>query len=306
MTFVTEHSGSSVKRFRWMTSSRSMALSLEQLHSVLVVLIVAIVAPLIKTDFYLASCYRAFVSDGLSDISCSRFRDANHGMHFAYRWSRRMWLMMWLQRLSGNAENTLTHTCTHEILADIRLEREREREEEEGKIYLTSSLRVMMQGGKDEEKERKEEEKEPADQSVVLGERVVLSCVVFNYSGIVQWTKDGLALGIGEGLRGERLKSCSGNEKKKNPSCRDQSEVEKGNNSATVSVLVSTPTRTIRNDLPRVQQRNALQPRDGEARLKNESQRVKATTDEEFFFSKFKKQWTKKKKKKKSENILLH
>lgn len=44
---------------------------------------------------------------------------------------------------------------------------------------------------------------EPADQSVVLGERVVLSCVVFNYSGIVQWTKDGLALGVGEGLRGK-------------------------------------------------------------------------------------------------------
>lgn len=44
---------------------------------------------------------------------------------------------------------------------------------------------------------------EPADQSVVLGERVVLSCVVFNYTGIVQWTKDGLALGVGEGLRGE-------------------------------------------------------------------------------------------------------
>ncbi|KAM6948132.1 kin of IRRE-like protein 1b [Aplochiton taeniatus] len=42
---------------------------------------------------------------------------------------------------------------------------------------------------------------EPADQSVVLGETVVLSCVVFNYSGIVQWTKDGLALGVGEGLR---------------------------------------------------------------------------------------------------------
>uniref|UniRef100_A0A8C5BT15 Kirre like nephrin family adhesion molecule 1b n=1 Tax=Gadus morhua TaxID=8049 RepID=A0A8C5BT15_GADMO len=37
--------------------------------------------------------------------------------------------------------------------------------------------------------------------SVVLGERVVLSCVVFNYTGIVQWTKDGLALGVGEGLR---------------------------------------------------------------------------------------------------------
>lgn len=85
---------------------------------------------------------------------------------------------------------------------------------------------------------------EPADQSVVLGERVVLSCVVFNYSGIVQWTKDGLALGIGEGLRGERRekKPRSGREEEKktttcaSPSCRDQSEVEKGNNSATVSV----------------------------------------------------------------------
>uniref|UniRef100_A0A3Q3IVW2 Ig-like domain-containing protein n=1 Tax=Monopterus albus TaxID=43700 RepID=A0A3Q3IVW2_MONAL len=42
---------------------------------------------------------------------------------------------------------------------------------------------------------------EPADQSVVQGQRVILSCVVFNYSGIVQWTKDGLALGIGEDLR---------------------------------------------------------------------------------------------------------
>lgn len=54
---------------------------------------------------------------------------------------------------------------------------------------------------------------EPADQSVVLGERVVLSCVVFNYSGIVQWTKDGLALGIGEGLRGKR-KEGAGAERK--------------------------------------------------------------------------------------------
>ncbi|KPP68819.1 kin of IRRE-like protein 1-like, partial [Scleropages formosus] len=42
---------------------------------------------------------------------------------------------------------------------------------------------------------------EPADQSVILGQRAVLSCVVFNYSGIVQWTKDGLALGIGDDLR---------------------------------------------------------------------------------------------------------
>ncbi|CAL8326571.1 unnamed protein product [Lota lota] len=42
---------------------------------------------------------------------------------------------------------------------------------------------------------------EPADQAVVRGQRVILFCVVFNYSGIVQWTKDGLALGIGEDLR---------------------------------------------------------------------------------------------------------
>lgn len=78
---------------------------------------------------------------------------------------------------------------------------------------------------------------EPADQSVVLGERVVLSCVVFNYSGIVQWTKDGLALGIGEGLRGER-NSVMGEKKNlaASPSCRDQSEVRKANNSATASV----------------------------------------------------------------------
>uniref|UniRef100_A0A3Q3WM38 Ig-like domain-containing protein n=1 Tax=Mola mola TaxID=94237 RepID=A0A3Q3WM38_MOLML len=48
---------------------------------------------------------------------------------------------------------------------------------------------------------------EPADQSVVRGQRVIMSCVVFNYSGIVQWTKDGLALGIGEDLLGETSSS---------------------------------------------------------------------------------------------------
>ncbi|KAJ8011541.1 hypothetical protein DPEC_G00059300 [Dallia pectoralis] len=42
---------------------------------------------------------------------------------------------------------------------------------------------------------------EPADQSVVLGNAIVLSCVIFNYTGIVQWTKDGLALGVEEGLK---------------------------------------------------------------------------------------------------------
>ncbi|XP_078526371.1 kin of IRRE-like protein 1 isoform X2 [Lissotriton helveticus] len=42
---------------------------------------------------------------------------------------------------------------------------------------------------------------EPKDQTVVAGQKVVLPCVVLNYSGIVQWTKDGLALGIGQGLK---------------------------------------------------------------------------------------------------------
>lgn len=31
----------------------------------------------------------------------------------------------------------------------------------------------------------------------------MLPCVLLNYSGIVQWTKDGLALGMGQGLKGE-------------------------------------------------------------------------------------------------------
>lgn len=81
---------------------------------------------------------------------------------------------------------------------------------------------------------------EPADQSVVLGERVVLSCVVFNYTGIVQWTKDGLALGIGEGLRGERrIKKCGIRRRKElsaSPSCRDQSEARRRSNSDMASV----------------------------------------------------------------------
>lgn len=51
---------------------------------------------------------------------------------------------------------------------------------------------------------------EPADQSVVRGQTVILSCVVFNYSGIVQWTKDGLALGIGKDLQGETSYSLLG------------------------------------------------------------------------------------------------
>ncbi|XP_043915270.1 kin of IRRE-like protein 1 isoform X2 [Protopterus annectens] len=42
---------------------------------------------------------------------------------------------------------------------------------------------------------------EPVDQTVVSGQKVTLSCVVFNYTGIVQWTKDGLALGTDRNLK---------------------------------------------------------------------------------------------------------
>ncbi|NWS83983.1 KIRR1 protein, partial [Toxostoma redivivum] len=42
---------------------------------------------------------------------------------------------------------------------------------------------------------------EPEDQAVVAGHRIGPSCVLLNYSGIVQWTKDGLALGMGHGLK---------------------------------------------------------------------------------------------------------
>ncbi|XP_072420782.1 kin of IRRE-like protein 1 [Chiloscyllium punctatum] len=41
---------------------------------------------------------------------------------------------------------------------------------------------------------------QPGDQVVVAGQRAILSCSLYNYSGIVQWTKDGLALGMGSGL----------------------------------------------------------------------------------------------------------
>ncbi|KAG2457742.1 KIRR1 protein, partial [Polypterus senegalus] len=50
---------------------------------------------------------------------------------------------------------------------------------------------------------------EPADETVIAGQNVILPCVIFNYSGIVQWTKDGLALGIRDGLQGCPCCICS-------------------------------------------------------------------------------------------------
>lgn len=59
---------------------------------------------------------------------------------------------------------------------------------------------------------------EPEDQTVVAGQRIVLSCVVLNYSGIVQWTKDGLALGMGQGLKGRWGEAGSGDGTAQGPS----------------------------------------------------------------------------------------
>uniref|UniRef100_UPI0035902862 kin of IRRE-like protein 1 isoform X2 n=1 Tax=Myxine glutinosa TaxID=7769 RepID=UPI0035902862 len=43
---------------------------------------------------------------------------------------------------------------------------------------------------------------EPSDKSVVSGRATTLMCIIANYSGIVQWTKDGLALGAEHHLPG--------------------------------------------------------------------------------------------------------
>lgn len=47
---------------------------------------------------------------------------------------------------------------------------------------------------------------QPQDQVVVAGQSVTLPCVIVGYRGMVQWTKDGLALGGERDLPG---KSCT-------------------------------------------------------------------------------------------------
>ncbi|RXM93323.1 Kin of IRRE-like protein 2 [Acipenser ruthenus] len=46
---------------------------------------------------------------------------------------------------------------------------------------------------------------EPQDQVVVSGQSVTLPCVIVGYRGMVQWTKDGLALGGERDLPGTGL-----------------------------------------------------------------------------------------------------
>lgn len=49
---------------------------------------------------------------------------------------------------------------------------------------------------------------EPEDQVVVAGQAVTLPCVIVGYQGMVQWTKDGLALGGERDLPGTGTGGC--------------------------------------------------------------------------------------------------
>ena len=45
-------------------------------------------------------------------------------------------------------------------------------------------------------------EREPEDQTTVVGETVVMACRVLNKSGVLQWTKDDFGLGSDRNLSG--------------------------------------------------------------------------------------------------------
>lgn len=51
---------------------------------------------------------------------------------------------------------------------------------------------------------------QPEDQIVLLGDEARLPCALGAYRGLVQWTKDGLALGGERDLPGEDLLSLQG------------------------------------------------------------------------------------------------
>lgn len=51
---------------------------------------------------------------------------------------------------------------------------------------------------------------QPADLVVLLGDEARLPCALGAYSGLVQWTKDGLALGGERDLPGEAVLSTQG------------------------------------------------------------------------------------------------
>ena len=55
-------------------------------------------------------------------------------------------------------------------------------------------------------------EREPEDQTAVVGETVVMACRVLNKGGILQWTKDDFGLGSDRNLSGFERYSMIGSE----------------------------------------------------------------------------------------------
>lgn len=55
-------------------------------------------------------------------------------------------------------------------------------------------------------------EREPEDQTAVVGETVVMACRVLNKSGVLQWTKDDFGLGSDRNLSGFERYSMIGSE----------------------------------------------------------------------------------------------
>ena len=55
-------------------------------------------------------------------------------------------------------------------------------------------------------------EREPEDQTAVVGETVVMACRVLNKAGVLQWTKDDFGLGSDRNLSGFERYSMIGTE----------------------------------------------------------------------------------------------
>jgi hypothetical protein len=55
-------------------------------------------------------------------------------------------------------------------------------------------------------------EREPEDQTAVVGETVVMACRVLNKGGVLQWTKDDFGLGSDRNLSGFERYSMIGTE----------------------------------------------------------------------------------------------
>lgn len=59
-------------------------------------------------------------------------------------------------------------------------------------------------------------EREPEDQTAVVGETVILGCRVLNKAGVLQWTKDDFGLGSDRNLTGFERYSMIGSDEEGN------------------------------------------------------------------------------------------